>query len=364
MRRRAVIGSLLVSMWAAGAIGTGSAEEVRTGEPVNGLQAVLSPLETKYTLSQPVRISCTLRNVGAKPFRIFPWYKPLQPPLISVTVTGPLNVDFTKLEAEEKERRWPLRDSQGRLLEAKVEPSMQGAYSDSELIVLQPGQAWNVVDDLSAYYRIEKAGRYLVRVEYSSDRGTQLRLPDEWYGTVRSNELTIEVAGNVSRGVPGMVEGVVDKRVIGGLKLVVRSPNGEVLPVDDEGKFQFHPSDAKAALLNLQDDHGELRALAFYFPQQAQPLTFNAQTTAAAAILQTSGFVNQDPQAVEAFLKKIEQEACFSDLVLYLTGKLLTTSVSQLNRTDAYTTLLARCVTQMLAPTLHAESYRKSGDGH
>ena len=78
-------------------------------------------------------------------------------------------------------------------MEAKVEPSIHGVYSDSELIVLEPGQAWSVVDDLSAYYRIEKAGRYLVRAEYYSDRGTQLRLPDEWYGTVMSNELTIDI---------------------------------------------------------------------------------------------------------------------------------------------------------------------------
>ena len=40
-------------------------------------------------------------------------------------------------------------------------------------------------------------------------------------------------------------------------------------------------------------------------------------------------------------------DACFSDIVSYLSGKLLTTSLSQLARADEYTTLFAKCVTRL-----------------
>jgi len=161
------------------------------GEPVDGLQAIISTLATTYVIGNPIKISCALKNIGTHSFRIFPWFKPLQPPLVIITVTGPLNIDIKKLTDEETERRWPLKNINGQMVTAKVKPVIHGIYKDAELIILQPGKTVSTVDDLKNYYDIKKPGEYVVKAEYFSDRGTKLTLPDEWTGTIISNSIKI-----------------------------------------------------------------------------------------------------------------------------------------------------------------------------
>ena len=57
------------------------------GKPVNGLQAMLEPAQTAYRIGAPMPVRAVLRNVGATTLKLVPWCKPLQPPLVVVTIT-------------------------------------------------------------------------------------------------------------------------------------------------------------------------------------------------------------------------------------------------------------------------------------
>lgn len=144
--------------------------------------------------------------------------------------------------------------------------------------------------------------------------------------------------------------GHIDLSEIGGSGLTVHSQNSEVAQADSQGDFKLKLSGVSPQILFVQDNNKDLRGLVVYLSDYPNVLV-NAKSTAEASIVHSGGFFadTSDLQKVKSNLKKIEKSVCFPQLSSFLKQKLIfgNLGLSGLNQNEEYTTLVAKCVTEV-----------------
>jgi len=122
---------------------------------------------------------------------------------------------------------------------------------------------------------------------------------------------------------------------------------GEV-SVEESGKVDaLKVSNVGAQIVFVTDANGSTICLAALSVPGQSSLTFDAASTATAAIMLSPGILVSDPVEASTRLALIAQLKSYPAFLQYLQEHLVTTPYSSLTQQASYTTLLTACVTEM-----------------
>ena len=144
------------------------------------------------------------------------------------------------------------------------------------------------------------------------------------------------------------VTGKVNKDEIGGEGLCVVSlwdTKGDA-PVGFDGDFESVVADSRPQKIFAKDEAGKTRALAIVFPDKADDVFFDAESTALALLFRDATFF-RDSATAESVCARARTSGSFHDLALFLKGNLLAHSLEELMRDEVYRELFENCTKEI-----------------